>query len=117
MNFVELDFGGCFGGKAIFKGLESQYIDTAISYTTRTKGLFPLNGAGRFGGDVVDHAVDALDLVDDAVGDGAEQIAGQVAPVGGHGVATVNNPQGDNAFIGALVAHDADGFERQQHGE
>jgi len=68
MNFFELDFSGCFGGKAIFKGLESQYIDTAISYTTRTKGLFPLYGAGRFGGDVVDDAVDALDLVDDAVG-------------------------------------------------
>jgi len=31
-------------------------------------GLFPLDGAGRLGRDVVDDAVDALDLFDDAVG-------------------------------------------------
>jgi len=31
-------------------------------------GLFPLDGAGGLGGNIVDDAVDALDLVDDAVG-------------------------------------------------
>ena len=32
--------------------------------------LFPLHRSGGFGGDVVDDAVDAVDLVGDAVGDG-----------------------------------------------
>jgi len=34
--------------------------------------LFPLDGAGGFGTDVVDDAVDAFDFVDDAVGNFAE---------------------------------------------
>ena len=34
--------------------------------------LFPFDGAGGFGADIVDHAVDAMDFVDDSVGKGAE---------------------------------------------
>ncbi len=36
--------------------------------------LLPLDGGGRLAGDVVDHPVDALDLVDDAVGDPAQKV-------------------------------------------
>ena len=34
--------------------------------------LFPFNGAGGFGADIIYHAVDAVDFVDDSVGKGAE---------------------------------------------
>ena len=33
---------------------------------------FPFDGAGGFGADVVDHTVDTMDFVDDAIGKGAE---------------------------------------------
>ena len=34
--------------------------------------LFPFNGARRFGADIVNHAVDTMDFVDDSVGKSAE---------------------------------------------
>ena len=34
--------------------------------------LFPFDSAGRFRADVVDHTVDTMDFVDDAIGKGAE---------------------------------------------
>ena len=41
---------------------------------------FPLDGAGGFGGDVVDDAVDAAHLVDDAGGGAAEDVSSSRAP-------------------------------------
>ena len=42
--------------------------------------------AGRLRRDVVDHAVDALHLVDDAARDAAQHLVGDVSEVGRHGV-------------------------------
>ncbi len=39
---------------------------------TRHTGLLPFNGARRFRGDVVDHAIDAAHVIDDARGDVAQ---------------------------------------------
>ena len=39
----------------------------------KTEELLPLDGAGGFAGDVVADAVDTVDFVDDAAGDGLEQ--------------------------------------------
>src|SRR4030095_14788381 len=44
----------------------------------------PLDRAGRFAGDIEDHAVDALDFVADAVGNAREQFVGDAHPVGSH---------------------------------
>src|SRR3546814_4086528 len=44
----------------------------------------PLDRRRRLAADVVDHARDAADLVDDAVGDAAEEVVRQVRPVRGH---------------------------------
>ena len=41
----------------------------------------------------------------------------QAGPVGGHAVHGGDGPHGDHIFIGAFVAHDADGLHRQQDGE
>src|SRR5229473_7491498 len=54
----------------------------------RPPGSLPLDGARGLGGDVVDDAVDALDLVDDPARDPAQQVVGQPRPVGGHGIET-----------------------------
>src|SRR5713101_2077112 len=43
----------------------------------RPPGSLPLDGARGLGGDVVDDAVDALDLVDDPARDLAQQVVGQ----------------------------------------
>src|SRR5690606_8425957 len=47
---------------------------------------FPLDRARWFRGDVVDDAVDAADLVDDAGGGAAEEIHVVVVEIGGHPV-------------------------------
>ena len=47
---------------------------------------FPLDRSRRLGGDVVDDAVDALDLVDDARRGAAEEIVVEIEIIGGHAV-------------------------------
>ena len=64
-------------------------------------GLFPFDGAGGFGADIVDHSVDAVDFVDDSVGKGAEQFVGQVRPICGHTVRTGDGSNGNHVFISA----------------
>src|SRR5437762_4983476 len=77
----------------------------------------PLDGAGGFGGDVVDHPIDAAHLVDDAGGGAAEDLVRERVVVGGHAVGRGDGPQRADEFIRARIAHDADRLHRQQHGE
>ena len=48
--------------------------------------LFPLDCCRRFGGDVVDNAVDAANFVDDLIGGLGKEFVGEMHPVGGHAV-------------------------------
>ena len=48
--------------------------------------LLPLDRCGRFGGDVVDYAVDPAHLIDDLVRDVGQELVRQVHPVGRHAV-------------------------------
>ena len=66
-----------------------------------SKKLFPLDGAGGFGADIVDHAVDSVDLVDDAVGELSEQFVRQVRPVCGHTIGAGNRANGNHVFVSA----------------
>jgi hypothetical protein len=52
----------------------------------RPPSLLPFYGRRGLGGNIVDNAVDAVYLVNDAVGDTRQQVVGQTRPVGGHGV-------------------------------
>ena len=56
--------------------------------------LLPLDGAGRLGTYVIDHAVDTPDLIDDTVGNPAEDLMGQFRPIGRHGIVTGDGPDG-----------------------
>ena len=78
---------------------------------------FQLHRGGGLGGDVVEDAVDALDLVHDAAGDGVEQLPRQTRKVGGHEVLCLYRAQRDGVVIGALVAHDADRAQVCERGE
>src|SRR5204862_6563689 len=77
----------------------------------------PLDGGWGLRADVVQDAVDALDLVDDARADGAQHVVMDPGPVGRHAVEALHDPDGDDLLEGPLVAHDADALDREQHGE
>ena len=56
-----------------------------------------------------------LHLVDDAVGEPAEYLVGDLCPVGGHEVVGGDGADGDQLVIGARVAHDADRLDARKH--
>ncbi len=51
--------------------------------------LFPLNGAGWFGGNIVNHSVNALHFINYAGRNAPQQIVRQAGPVGSHCVHAV----------------------------
>src|SRR6266404_897639 len=67
----------------------------------------PLDGAGRFAGDVVTDAVDAFDFVADPGRNACQQFVRKPDPVGSHAVLTFDDPKDDRVFVRSLVAHDA----------
>ena len=83
--------------------------------SVRVGELFPLDGRGRLGGDVVDAAVHAAHAADDGIGDFGQEVVGQRCPGGRHAVGRVDGTQGHDVLVGALVAHDADAPDRQKH--
>ena len=58
---------------------------------TRPVRSFPLDGTGRLAGDIQHDPVDALHLVDDAIGDIAQQLVLEVTPVGRHAVLALDD--------------------------
>ena len=78
---------------------------------------FPLNRGGGFAGYVVHDAADALDLVDDARGDDAEDLMRYGRVLAGHEVRGAHSAQSQSIVIGAEVAHDADRAHVREHGE
>ena len=78
---------------------------------------FPLNRPRRLTRDVVHHAVDALDLVDDAGRGFAQKLHVEGIEIRRHAVGRGDGTQPDDVVIGAAVTHDAHCLHRQQHGE
>src|SRR5216684_7497495 len=83
--------------------------------STASLPSLPLDGAGRFRGHVVDHAVDALDLVDDAGRGMRQERHVELIEIRGHAVGRSHGAQRDDVLIGAAVTHHADGLDRQDH--
>ena len=79
--------------------------------------LFPFNGRGRFGCDVVDDAVDVGHLVDNADTDPVQHVVGDAGPVSSHKVRGSNSTQSQGVVVGAAVAHDANAAGIGQDGE
>ena len=71
----------------------------AISRFEGSVCLFPLDRSGRFRRNIVNDAVNALDLVDDAHGDAVEHIVRNARPVGGHEVRRCDTAQRERIVI------------------
>src|SRR5260370_33788226 len=76
--------------------------------------LFPFNRGGWLRGDIVDHAIDARYLIDDAVRDTRQQLVGQARPVGGHKVAGGDGSHSPKVGIGAEIAHHTHALYRRE---
>ena len=83
----------------------------------RSVSSLPLDRRRRLRAHVVDDAVHAAHLIDDAVGDTPEHVVRERVPVGGHAVGARHGAERDDVLVGAIVAHHADAPHRQQHGE
>src|SRR5690606_10744035 len=79
--------------------------------------LLPLNGPGRFAGDVVEDAVDVFNFVADAVGDALEDFGREAEPVGGHGVFAGDGAEGTDFFVSPFVALYTNAADRQEADE
>jgi hypothetical protein len=81
-------------------------------------GLFPFDGCGRFGADVVANAIDPTHFIDDACGDTSKKVVGESAPVGGHEIVGIDASHGSYIFIRTSVPHHpyALGFEKDDEG-
>src|SRR5829696_1704908 len=77
----------------------------------------PLYGPWGLARDVQRHAVDAGDLVDNAIAYAFEEVVWQAGPVCGHRVVRGDGPDHDGVRVGPRIAHNADGVDRRQHGE
>src|SRR5262245_32095952 len=84
---------------------------------TGQRSLLPLDRARGLARHVVDHAVDSLDLVDDAGGDMADELHVEGVEVGGHTVGRGHGAQAHHIVVGTEVAHHADGAHRKEHRE
>ena len=73
--------------------------------------LFPFNGGRWFGADIVGNAIDAAHLVDDAIGYFGQKRIRQMTPIGGHAVGGAYRSERNCVFVGAFVAHDANGLD------
>src|ERR1700740_2332110 len=86
------------------------YFSYAISsprpHTVTHAPSLPLDRPRRFRGDVVDHAVDAAHLVDDAGRHLAQEFMGKRVVVGGHAVGRGHRAERADVVVGAPVAHD-----------
>ena len=79
--------------------------------------LLPLDGAGGFRGEVVEDAVDAGDLGDDALGDVVEERVGDLLDGGSHRIAGVDGTDDDGPVPRALVVADTSGLVVGHNGE
>src|SRR4030095_3524493 len=84
-------------------------------WTNSFTGLFPLDRGRWLRRDVVDDAVDAAHLVDNARRDRRQEIMRQGRPIGGHPVETLHRANRHGVFVRPRVTHDADALHRQQH--
>src|SRR5437868_13652611 len=85
--------------------------------TSRYSPSLTIDSARGFRGDVLDDAVDASHFVDDAGGRRGQEIVVEVEVIGGHAVGRCHGAQRTDKIIGAIVAHDADRLNGEEHRE
>ena len=83
----------------IFKVFQSSKVSNAFF------DLFPLHGGGGFLSDIIDHAVDAFDLVCNSAWCLCEDFKGNFCPIAGHKIVCCNGSESNQMVIGSWVAH------------
>ena len=91
----------------LFENLEALDITRVSDFFN----LFPLNRSDRLGGEIHYDAVDAFDLVGDAVGDMVQEGVGDLLDGGGHGVGGVHRADDCRPALIALAVAHADALE------
>ena len=79
--------------------------------------LLPFNGRWGFGGNVIGHAIDTIDFIDDAGRHTAHHLIRDRVPIGRHPIHTANASDSQHVFIRSVITHDADRANRQKHTE
>ncbi len=79
--------------------------------------LFPFNGRGGLGAEVVEDAADAGDLGLHAARDGFEKLPVKTGDARGHGIGGVHGADDDRPELGTLAVHDAGGADVGDDGE
>src|SRR4029078_13526752 len=69
----------------------------------------------RLRSDIVDHAVDAVDFVDDAGRNGAQEVHIEGIKISGHAIGRRHGPQSNDKVVGSPMAHDSDRPDRQEN--
>ena len=77
--------------------------------------LFPLNGVGWFGTDVINYAINAFYFINNAAGNFAKQRVGESGPVWGHGIGAGHRTNSCNVFVNPPVSHNSHAFQWEEH--
>src|SRR5947209_76198 len=77
----------------------------------------PFDGSRRLGRIIIDDAIDALNLVDDAGRHPAQEGSVEWVDVGGHAIERGDGAKRADAIVGPVIAHYADCPYRKKHGE
>src|SRR5262249_49157162 len=88
-------------------GVKILYVSTSTRQHVSTS--LPLNRRRRLRRDIVHDPVHAFHLVDDPSGEARQELGRKARPVGGHAVHRLDDADGEDVLVGALVAHHADG--------
>src|SRR4029453_8040297 len=89
--------------------------DKLFHHSRLTSLLFPFNRRWRLRADVVNDAIDSLDLVDDPARDTGQKIVWEAGPIGGHAVSAFGGSNGDGVFIRTRITHHAHTLNGQEH--
>lgn len=79
---------------------------------TQPGRLFPLDSTRWFRANVVNHPIDAPDLINNPVGNDSEHLMRDRVPVGGHKVSCLYSADGDGVFVTPFVPHHSHGAQR-----
>src|SRR5437667_11250792 len=88
--------------------------EPAIGYPTP---LLPLDRARRLRRHIIDHAVDALDLVDDPRCHMRDEFHFEGIEIGGHAARGMSIAQTSDVIVTAVIAPQADGARLQNNAE
>src|SRR5689334_14283250 len=81
----------------------------------RAISLFPFNGSGWFGADIIHYTIYTLHFINNIVAYFGKKFERKMAPVRGHAIGAAHGAKGHHTFISALIAHYAHTLDGQEN--